>query len=73
MVANLMIIAKLATLGLPKAKVFRNKSYNIVISFHYVTSKILSSDSNYVADAVVWPKFGNSKISMREVTITSIL
>ena len=53
MVANLMIIAKLATLGLPKAKVFRNKSYNIVISFHYVTSKILSSDSNYVADAVV--------------------
>ena len=26
MVANLMMLAKLATLGLPKAKVFRNKS-----------------------------------------------
>ena len=73
MVAILMMLAKLATLGLLKTKVFRNKGYNIVISFHYVTNKILSSDSHYVVDVVMWPKFGNSNISIREVTITSIL
>ena len=73
MVAILMMLAKLATLGLLKTKVFRNKGYNIVISFHYVTNKILSSDSYYIVDVVMWLKFGNSNISIREVTITSIL
>ena len=53
MVAILMMLAKLATLGLLKTKVFRNKGYNIVISFHYVTNKILSSDSYYVVDVVM--------------------
>ena len=53
MVAILMMLAKLATLGLLKTKVFRNKGYNIVISFHYVTNKILSSDSYYIVDVVM--------------------
>ena len=38
-----------------------------------VTSKILLHDSNYIVDVVMGSKFGDSSISMREVTITSIL
>ena len=41
--------------------------------FHAVTNKILSRDSNYFVDVVMWPKFGNSSFFMREVIITSIL
>ena len=37
-----------------------------------VINKILSRDWNYIVDAVMWPKFGNSGISVREVTTTSI-
>ena len=35
--------------------------------------KIWSGDSNYIVDVVMQPKFGNSRISMREVIKTSIL
>ena len=73
MVTILMMSAKMATLGLLKIKVFWNKGYDVIISVHDVTNKILSSDSNYIIDVVMWPKFGNSSISMREVIITSIL
>ena len=73
MVAILMVSAKLATLGLFKIKLFWNKGYEVIISVHDVTIKILSCDSNFVADVVMWPKLGNSNISMREVIITSIL
>ena len=72
MVKILMISAKMATLGLFKIKVFWNKGYDI-ISVHDVTDKILSRDSNYVVDVVMWPKFGNSNVSMREVIIISTL
>ena len=72
MVKILMISAKIATLGLFKIKVFWNKGYD-VISVHDVTDKILSRDSNYVVDVVMWPKFGNSNVSMREVIIISTL
>ena len=65
--------AKLTALVLLKIKVFFNKSYDVIISDHYVTNKILSLYSNYTVDVVMWPKFGNSSISIREVTITSIL
>ena len=34
-----------------------------------VSNKILSRDSNYIVDVIMWPKFGNFSISMREVTI----
>ena len=43
------------------------------MSLHDVANKILSGDSNFIVDMVMWPKFGNSNISMREVSITSIL
>ena len=67
MVATLMS-AKLATLGLLKINLFWNKDYDHIISVHDITSKILSHDSYYIAEAVMWPKFGKSSISMREVT-----
>ena len=73
MVAILMMSAILANLGLLKIKIFWNKDYDVVISVHDFTSKIVSRDSNYVVDMAMWPKFGNSSISMKEVTLTSIL
>ena len=73
MLAILMMSAKLATLGLLELKVLWNKGYDVIISVHDFTNKLLSCDSNYTVDVVMWPKFGNSSISMREVTITSIL
>ena len=73
MVTILMISSKMVTLGLLKIKVFWSKGYDVIISFHDITNGILSSDSNYIADVVMWPKFGNSSISIREVIITSIL
>ena len=39
MIAILMMSAKLATLGLPKIKVFWNKGYDVMISVHDVTNK----------------------------------
>ena len=65
--------AKLAILGLLEIKVFWNKGYDAIISVLDAINKILSRDSNYVLDVVIWPKFGNSSISMREVIVTSIL
>ena len=62
-----------ATLGLFKKNVFWKKSYDVIISVPGVTSKILSLESNYIEDVVMWPKFGNSSISIREVIITTIL
>ena len=73
MITILMISAKRATLGFLKIKVFWNKGYDVIISVHDVMNKVLSRDSNYIVDVVMWPKFGNSCISMREIIITSIL
>ena len=68
-----MMSAKMATPGLLKIKVFWNKGYDVIISVHDVTNKILSRDSNYNVNVVMWPKFGNSSISMRDVIIALIL
>ena len=68
-----MISAELANLGFLKTKVIWNEKYDVISSVHDVINKILSRDSNHIVDVVMWPKFGNSSISMREVTITSIL
>ena len=65
--------AKMATPGLLKITLFWNKGYDIITSVQDVSNKILSRDSNYIVDVVMWPKFGNSNISMREVIITSVL
>ena len=54
-------------------KIFQNKGYNVIIVDSDITTKTLWRDSNYIAEVIMWPKFGNSSISMREVTITSIL
>ena len=72
MVRILMISAKMAAPVLLKIKVFWSKYYDIIISVNDVTNKILSRDSNYIVDAAIWPKFGNSSISMRNVIIKSI-
>ena len=64
--------AKMPTPGLLKIKVFWNKGYDIIIYVHDFTNKILSRDSNYIVDLVMWPKLGYSSISMREVIIISI-
>ena len=68
-----MMSAKMAALGLLEIKVFWNKGYDVMIFVHVVTNKFLSRDSNYIVDVVMWPKFGNSSISMVQVIITSIL
>ena len=73
MVTILMMSAKMATPGLLKIKVFWSINYDVIIYVHDVTIKILLRDSNYIVDSVMWPKFGNSGISMREVIIISIL
>ena len=72
MVTILLISARMATPGLLKVKVFWNKDYDVIVSGHDVTNKILSLNSNYIVDvAIVF--FGNSSISMRRVIMTSIL
>ena len=62
--------AKMATLTLLKIMVFWNKGYDIMTSVHDITNKILRHESNYIVDTVMWPKFGNFSISMKEVIIT---
>ena len=59
MIKILMVSAKMAFLCFLKIRVFRNK--------------IVSHVSNYIINVVMWPKFGKSIISMREVIKTSIL
>ena len=73
MVTILMTSAKMSTLGLLKIKVFWSKVYDVIISDHTVTNKSLLRDWNYIVDMVMWPKFGNSSIFIREVIITSTL
>ena len=40
--------AKLATTGLLKIKIFRNKGYDVIILDYGVTNEILSRNSTYV-------------------------
>ena len=73
MVPILMMSAKLAIPGSLKIIFFWKKGFDVIISVHDATNKILSLDWNYNVNLVMWPKFGNSSISVREVIITSIL
>ena len=57
MVVILMISIKMATAGYLDITVFLNNFYDIIISVHDVNNKILSRDSNYIVDVVMWPKF----------------
>ena len=73
MVKILMMLAKMATPGFLKTKILKKKAYDVITFAHDVTNTILSRDSNYNVNVIMWPKFGNSIISVREVIITSIL
>ena len=65
--------AKMVTMAFLKIKVFWNKGYDLITSVHDITNKTLLRDSNYIVDAVICPKIGNSNISLAEVIATSIL
>ena len=67
MVTILMIPGKLAALGLLKIKIFRNKGCDAIITEYDFTNQILSHESSYTRNVVMWQKFDNS---MREVIIT---
>ena len=73
MIGYLKVSVKLATLHLLKIELFWNKGYKAIVFVDDVTNKVLSLESNYFLDVVIWPKFGNFSISMREVIITSVL
>ena len=68
-----MISAKMANSVLLKITVFWNEGYDVIIPVDDVTSKILSRNSNYILDAFIWLKFGNSSLSIKRVVTTSIL
>ena len=68
-----MMSAKMATPALLRLKVFWKKDYYVIYSVFDVTNKILSHESNYIMNLVMWPKFSNCSICIREVIITSIL
>ena len=53
MVIILMMSAKMATPGFLKTTVFPNKGYDVIITTHDFTNKILSRDSNYIVDVVM--------------------
>ena len=53
MVIILMMSAKLATLGLFRTKIFRNKDNDVIIPDYDITSKTLSSGSNDIVDVVM--------------------
>ena len=63
-----MMSPKMAIVGLLKIKVFWNKGYDVIISVHDVTNKILSSGSNYIVDVVKWRKFGNSAFLLEKLS-----
>ena len=73
MVTILMMSPKLASPGLLKIKIFRNKGYDVIIREYDIANQILLRDSTHIVDVVMWPKFGNFSFSMREVIMTSVL
>ena len=58
MVTILMMSAKMATPDLLKIKIFWKRGYDVIISAHDVTNTVLSPDSNYNVNVVMWQKFG---------------
>ena len=53
MVTILMMSAKMATLSLPKIKVFRNKGCDVIISVFDIINKNVSHDINFIVDVVM--------------------
>ena len=54
MVKTLMMSAKMTMPGLLKIKVFWNKGYYVIYYVYDVTNKILSHESHYIVDGVMW-------------------
>ena len=67
MITHLIMSAKMASPGLLRIKVFRNKGYDVM------TNEILSRDSNYIIDLAMLPKFGNCSISITKFIITNFI
>ena len=65
--------AKIASLVPLKIKVFLIKDYSVIIFVYELINKNVSRDSNHTVVVVMWPNFGNSRNSMREVIITLML
>ena len=65
------MFTKMAALDFLKIKIPWNKGYDVIISAHDVTNRILPLETYYTIDVLMWTKLGNSSISMREVIITS--
>ena len=66
----------MATPGHLKITIFWNKVHDVRIPVDDLTNKVLSLyivDSNYIVDLLMWPKFDNSSISIRENATSSIL
>ena len=68
-----MMSAKMAALDLLKKKVFWKQIYDVIVSVRDVTNKVLLGESNYIVNMIMWPKLGNSSISMRGIIMPSIL
>lgn len=64
--------AKLATSGPLKKTKFQRKGYRDIIPVDD-TKEILLPDSSSITDVVMWPKFQNYGIYVREVLTTLIL
>ena len=69
----LIISAKLATPGFLKMKVFWNKGYAVISSVDEFINKLSSRDSIHIVNVVMWIKFGNPSITMRQFIITWLL
>ena len=67
----MMMLAKIAALGLFKIKEFWNKGYGVIF-FSMTSPTEFMTCSTYIVDAVMWLKIDSSSTSMWEVIITSI-
>lgn len=65
----MIILAKLATLGIVKKLVLWNKYYDVITYTHDIT-RIPSSDLDYIVEMVIWPKSCYSSISIGEAITT---
>ena len=61
-----MLSIKMTITGSVEIKVSWNKSYDVIICLDGVINKVLSDNLNHIVEMVMWPKFVNSSISIRE-------
>ena len=65
---TILIPVKWILLGFLKINAFYNKIYDVLTSSHGATNKILSYDWTYFIVVVMFPMFGNFRISMRNLS-----